>query len=152
MPSPSATEPTQDTTQKNFLQNNQNIHNVGNFVHPHNILSTKLDKDYLDNLNKQVNDKENIIHRTILDHSIRDIIKNFTNDIIRLMDDIMVDIDEINKESNDTGDTLDWMVHIMQTGYKIFNHIIHKDNCLNVGILLIIISIFVHYFNVTQSK
>jgi hypothetical protein len=144
-------EKTQNITQQDFLLNNENIHKTGNFVHPHNILSTKLDQDYLQNLNAQINTKENIIHKTILDHSVRDIISNFTNDIVRLIDDIMTDIEEMNKDYDD-GDTLDWMVKLLNTIYKIFNHLIHKNNCLNVGILLIIISLFVHYFNITQSK
>jgi hypothetical protein len=138
-----------DATKTDFLQNNENIHNTGKYVHPHNILSTKLDKEYLDNLNQQVNDKENIIHRSILDHTLKDIISNFTQNIIRLIDDIMIDVEELNKEYDDE-DTLDWMVKLMNICYKIFNHLIHKDNCLMVGILLIIISIFVHYFHITQ--
>ena len=81
-----------DATKTDFLQNNENIHNTGRYVHPHNILSTKLDKQYLDNLNQQVNDKENIIHRSILDHTLKDIISNFTQNIIRLIDDIMIDV------------------------------------------------------------
>ena len=134
-----------------FLKNQQNIHDPGKYLHPHNILSTKIDKEYLDNLNQQVNDKDNIIHRTILDHSLRNIMSNFTNDIIRLVDDIMVDIEQLNLDTSN-GDTLDWMVQFMNVVYKIFQHLIHKNNCLNVGILIIIISIFVHYFNVTQPN
>jgi len=134
-----------------LLQNQQNIHDPGNYVHPNNILSTKLDKQYLDGLNKQHNDESNIIHRTILDHTLKDIISNFTKDIIKLMDDIMVDVEQLNDDSEE-GDTLDWMVKLMNVMHKIFQHLTHKDNCLNVGILLILISIFVHYFNVTQPS
>ena len=50
-----------DATKTDLLKNNENIQNIGRYAHPHNILSTKLDKEYLDNLNQQVNDKENII-------------------------------------------------------------------------------------------
>ena len=134
-----------------LLQNQKNIHDPGNYIYPNNILSTKLDKQYLDGLNKQHNDESNIIHRTILDHTLKDIISNFTTDIIRLIDDIMVDVELLNDDSEE-GDTLDWMVKLMNVMHKIFKHLTHKDNCLNVGILLILISIFVHYFNVTQPS
>lgn len=112
-------------------------------------LTSNLNKDYLDNLSKVANLKENITHRTILDHSLRDIIHDFTNNIIQIIDDIVLDISDMNNDYED-GDTLDWMVRLMNVIHKIFGHIMNKDNCLNIGILLIIISLFIHYFNITQ--
>lgn len=136
---------------KNFKQNQENIHNVGNYVHPHNMLSTKLDKDYLDNLNSQVNDPSNIVHKTILDSTVKEIIQNFTIKITQIIDNIMLDIEEMNNDENEE-DTLDWMVKLMNICYKIFGHIMKKDNCLYVGILFVLISLFVHYFNITQPS
>jgi len=134
-----------------FMKNQENIHDPGNHLNPYNLIDSKLDKDYLDDLNDKVNDRDNIIHETILDYPLRKIINNFTNDIMTLIHDIMADIEDLNQD-NSNGDTLDWIVQFMNVAYKIFQRIIHKDNCLNVGILIIIISIFVHYFNVTQPN
>jgi hypothetical protein len=112
-------------------------------------LTSNLNKDYLDNLSKVANLKENITHRTILDHSLRDIIRDFTNNIIQIIDDIVLDLRDLTNDYEDD-DTMDWMVRLMSVISNIFGHIMNKDNCLNIGILLIIISLFIHYFNITQ--
>jgi hypothetical protein len=112
-------------------------------------LTSNLNKDYLDNLSKVANLKENITHRTILDHSLRDIIHDFTNNIIQIIDDIVLDLRDLTNDYEDD-DTMDWMVRLMSVISNIFGHIMNKDNCLNIGILLIIISLFIHYFNITQ--
>jgi len=126
-----------------------NIHSAGRFLDSHNSLNTKLNKDYLDNLNTIINNDENIRHRSMLDHSLRDIIDNFTNNIIKIIDDIVLDLSDMNGNYEDE-DTLDWITRLMNTIYNIFGHIMNKDNCLNVGILFVIISIFIHYFNMTN--
>jgi len=111
---------------------------------PRNTLDIQLNKDRLDRLNYIANSDENITQRTILTSS-----NEFTNNIIKIIDDIVTDISEMNNDYEDE-DTLDWMVKLMNVIYKIFDRIMNKENCLNIGILLIIISLFIHYFNITQ--
>ena len=134
----------------NRLQNNQNIHNTGHYRSEYNLLEEKLDSDKLKDINNAVNSKENYVHRTILDHSLRDIMQEFTNSILKIIDDIVDIVNNKQEESSD--DILDWLVSYMNIAYDVFHLILHKDNCLYVGILLIIITIFVHYFNISTKE
>ena len=84
------------------FNNNENIHNLGNMPRPHSVLSTKFDAAYLDEVNREINKEENMTHKTILDHSVREVLNNFTKTIIRIIDDTVVDISELNDNDDDT--------------------------------------------------
>ena len=141
---------------RNYLQPRENIHfQADDYRHPYNALDHKIKHQRLDILNDQANDQStdhsNIVHKTILDSTVKEIIQNFTIKITQIIDNIMLDIEEMNNDENEE-DTLDWMVKLMNICYKIFGHIMKKDNCLYVGILFVLISLFVHYFNITQPS
>ena len=105
---------------------------TGQLHRTHSLVKTKLDENYLRDLNKQANSEENYIHRTILDHSLRDIIHDFTNSTINIIDDAVSIIEEKNKESEESDDILDWVVNYMNIGYEILHLIMNKNNALNI--------------------
>jgi len=131
------------------LELNENIQHLGKYQHPIHRVSAKLDETYIDSLNASVNAEENLIHKTILDHSIKDIINNFTNDTLELIDEIVTEITYSMNDSDDE-DMLDWLVNMINILYTIGKKIIHGKHALNAGILLIIISLFIHFYNMTN--
>jgi len=127
--------------------NSYNIHDPSSGNDHHKAVAKQISKNHLDGLNR-AHDNKNIISENILDKSLNTIIKEFPTKMNHLIDDISNDIVDLNNE--DPTDALDWIVKLINILYKIFIRLTHKDNCLMVGILLIIISIFIHYFNITQ--
>ena len=125
---------------------------TGELHRKNNLLNANLENEYLDKLNNQINTEEKFIHRTILDHSVRDILNDFTNSTITIIDDIVDVIRNKNMETEESDDILDWFVNYMNIGYEIIHIILDKNNCLNIGILFIIISVFIHYFNISTNE
>ena len=115
------------------------------------INSVKLqDEQYINKLNTEAVDKESNINFTnIMDKSLKNILEEFTNKILMIIDGFMTDIEESNQDNEMDG--LDWVVYSFNLVVKMFQRIMEDDNPLYVGILIILISIFIHFFNITNN-